>query len=73
MGPKLNVFEKAWKILDGNKTIICGVIVSFASQGFAEEWLGLSACSIIIWIFGPAGVLSLIHHAKKGKFSTGSN
>jgi len=69
----MKYLKNIWKWLDGNKTIICGVIVSFASQGFARDWLGVPSCSVLVWVFGPAGALSLIHHAAKGKFSTKSN
>jgi len=65
----MNIFKRAWKILDGNKTIICGIIVSFASQGFARVWMGDSMTDVLLWIFTPSGFLSLIHHAKKGKFT----
>jgi len=69
----MRVLKTIWAWLDGNKTIICAIIVSFASQSFAREWFGVNTCNVIIWIFGPAGVLSLIHHGAKGYFKAGTN
>jgi len=69
----MKIFKNIWKWLDGNKTIICTIIVSFASQSFVRDWIGAQPASALIWIFGSGGLLSLIHHAKKGKFSTRVN
>lgn len=64
----MKILKKLWKLLDGNKTIICSVGLAALEAGLIPLTGGWYAFVKTILIVG--GGASLLHHVKKGYFTT---
>lgn len=61
--------KKVWEWLNGNKTIICAVLLSLISQPFIAEHIQPELLEWIKWILTGLGAGSLADHIRKGFFS----
>jgi hypothetical protein len=61
---------KIWKWLDGNKTIICSIIVAVLSQDYIQQFIEPGLHGFLLWLFIALGTGALFHHIQKGYLST---
>jgi hypothetical protein len=54
-----------WKWIDGNKTIICGVIFGFIARFGVQLGIPIETVDMILWIAGALGAGSFTHHVTK--------
>ena len=66
----MNYLRKIWDWLDGNKTIICSVIVAVLSQNYIKQFVEPGLHEFLLWLFIALGTGALFHHIKKGYLST---
>ena len=60
----MKFLKKAWKFLNGNKTIICSFVWLLVSKGLipiSPEW-----SEVLEYVLMSATGGSLVHHIKKG-------
>jgi len=62
--------QSIWKWIDGNKTIICGVIFGFIARFGVQLGIPLETVDMILWIAGALGAGSFTHHVVKGYTTT---
>jgi len=61
--------KNIWKILSGNKTIICLLIFGFIQNFGADIGLSAKVVEMILWIAGTLGLFSGVSHIAKGSLS----
>ena len=59
-------FESIWKVLDGNKTILCTLVYSYLSGQSAEAFFEPQMLDTLRGIFLALGGTSAVHHIAKG-------
>jgi hypothetical protein len=59
--------EKLWKIIDGNKTIICTFVLFVLQLPSVKEFIPTDLMTVLNYIFGAGAAGSAIHHVSKGK------
>ena len=62
--------KNIWRWLNGNKTIITGIIVGALQLSIVKENIDPKVYETALWASGTLYALSLGHHATKGYFST---
>ena len=66
-------FESIWKVLDGNKTILCTLVYSYLSGQSAEAYFSPEILDILKQVVLGLGSASAALHVKKGKLKTTEN
>jgi hypothetical protein len=67
------LLERLWKILDGNKTIICSIVFGFIAKFGVQIGISELTVEMVLWVSGFLGAGSLAHHIQKGKLNTHNN
>ena len=57
--------KKLWMFLNGRKTIICLLVITFLQSSFGENLLSPDLSDFLLTIFTILGGGSLAHHIKK--------
>ena len=65
--------KQFWKILSGNKTIICTMIFGFVARFGVDIGMSDKLIEMILWFAGTLGLGSFGHHIQKKKFTAKSN
>lgn len=60
------MLAKIWNWLDGNKTIICAIVIIFLQSALGEMYIPLEWREFLLLVFQAAGLGSLGHHIVKG-------
>lgn len=69
----IKILNKIWSHLNGNKTIICSIVIILAQWMRSKDiLLDIEAWNMIINLFGILGGASFAHHIKKGSFKVNS-
>lgn len=63
----MNFWQKLWKVLDGNKTMIGAVLLMIISIASVQAWLG-PVYDIVYYIIITLTGASALHKISKGSF-----
>jgi len=61
--------KKIWAFLNGNKTIISGLLWGFLQLKLVEQHVSPDILEVARWSAGALAALSGAHHIQKGYFS----
>lgn len=67
------MFNKIWKVFDGNKTIILGSVLTWLSGQDAESLINPVWLDLLKQVFSGLALLSAGHHFSKGSFKKDRN
>ena len=65
--------KKLWKILNGNKSIICSLLLLLLQFDFFEQNLSANNMGVLQSIIGLLLMGSIAHHVNKGKLNPKRN
>ena len=63
------MLKSIWAFFNGNKSIIGLVLLNITQLSFVKQWLGVDLV-VVQSIIGALTGASLIHHIRKGSFTT---
>lgn len=61
----MNFFKKIWDLLNGNKTIICAIVIIFLQSALGEMYIPAEWREFLLLVFNGLGLGSLGHHIVK--------